>query len=185
LFAFFKLDFCFFQFHHSTFDWFGVSLHIFICIFSFHEVISISLPKLWAWRVDSGLFFLSFFIFFSFYPSTLSWLRFGLHNLFWLAFHRFILVTWSGLWVWYINPSWLELFFFVFFNWSFFYSFIHQYLVDWILGFIICFDLLFIGLSRSHNSSLWFGRLNRVDLSRFNMFLSKYSFKKILSWKVF
>jgi hypothetical protein len=130
-------------------------------------------------------FFYLFLFFFSFYPSTLNWLRFGLHNLFWLAFHRFILVTWSGLWVWYINPSWLELFFFVFFNWSFFYSFIHQYLVDWILGFIICFDLLFIGLSRSHNSSLWFGRLNRVDLSRFNMFLSKYSFKKILSWKVF
>jgi hypothetical protein len=45
--------------------------------------------------VDSNGFFMSFFnLFFSFYPSTLSWLRIEFHNLFQFSFYVVIQISW-------------------------------------------------------------------------------------------
>jgi hypothetical protein len=60
-----------------------------------------------------------------------------------------------------------------FFNWFFSISYIIQHWVYWKLSFMICFDLLFIWLSWSHNSSRGFCRLTQ---SFFLSFFFKYYF---------
>ena len=53
-----------------------------------------------------------------------------------------ILVLWSRLQVWHVNPN----HFFCHFLIDFFFNFIIQYNVDWELGLVIYFDLFFIEL---------------------------------------
>jgi len=62
----------------------------------------------------------------------------------------------------------------------FFFNFIIQYWNNWKLSFIICFDLLFIRLSSSHNPSCSFDKATYVDL---NCFFFNSSFK-ILGWEL-
>jgi hypothetical protein len=57
-------------------------------------------------------------------------------------------------------------FFFYPFN-QFFFNFIFQYYIDLGLNFIICFNLISIELSRSHDLDRRFGRLTRVYPSHF------------------
>ena len=56
------------------------------------------------------------------------------------------------------------------FDYVFFSHFIFQFLIDWKLGFVICFDLIFIGFSQFHDSSWGFDRLTQVEWS-FSFFL--------------
>jgi hypothetical protein len=52
---------------------------------------------------------------FQFHPSILNWLRIKFHDLFWFTSHRVIFILWLISWVWYVNLSWSELFFYVLF----------------------------------------------------------------------
>ena len=64
-----------------------------------------------------------YFIFFKFYPLTMSWLMIELYNIFQFAFYKVILVSWSKRVVWRVNLCWLRLFY-VFFVIDFFFNFI-------------------------------------------------------------
>jgi hypothetical protein len=91
--------------------------------------------------------FFSWFIFQS-YPSILGWLRIKLCNLFQFVFYEVFLVSSSGSRVYFVDLGDLLCLIFHFYN------LILQHSVDYELSFIIDFDVLFIGLLQSHDSSL-------------------------------
>jgi hypothetical protein len=78
-----------------------------------------------------------------------------------LFYMRFILVLWRGHEFDRLTRVNSSRFFYFFFN------VIFEYLVDWELSFIICFDLLFRGLSWSHDLGYGFGKLTRIYTSTF------------------
>jgi len=106
---------------------------------------------------------LSFF--FQFHPSMLGWLRIKFHNLFLFSFFKVIPVSWP-------ESKLIQVFFWSFL--IFFFNFILQYLIDWELSLIICFDLLSIWLSWSHELGHEFDRLTLVKLGHFCCFLIEF-----------
>jgi hypothetical protein len=61
-----------------------------------------------VWQVNSVRFFFCPFLinlFFQFYPSTFSWLRIKLYNLFWFVFCSVIIVSQCMSWIWHVNSS--------------------------------------------------------------------------------
>jgi hypothetical protein len=113
-------------------------------------------------RLTQVFFFLLIDFFFQFYSSTLDWLGISLNDLFWFDFYKVILVSRLGSWVWSVNPVDLSLFYLFLID-VFFFSFTLQYWVDYELGFMVCYDLLFMRLSLFYDSCHVFCELNRVD----------------------
>ena len=78
--------------------------------FDFHEVILVLWPELHVWQVNLDCLFRSFLIaiFFQLHHSILDWLGIKLHNLFWYAIYRVIMVSYFGSWIWHVNRGWLK-----------------------------------------------------------------------------
>jgi len=71
--------------------------------------------------------------------------------------------------------------FYIYFLIDFFFNFILQHWADWKLKFVICFDLLFMGLSQSYDPSYKFDKLTWVVF--LGLLLIAF-FKKISSFNV-
>jgi hypothetical protein len=103
-----------FQFHLVILYLFGIELHIFFNLL-FMRLCQSHDPDHEFDSVYSSFSLLFFIFFYQFYPSILSWFRIRLLDLFWFEFNDIILISWLGSRVWWVNLSWLELFFCIFF----------------------------------------------------------------------
>jgi len=146
--------------------------------FILYEFILISWLKSWVWWVNPGelelfVYFLKLF-FKKIIPSTLSWLRIILHNLFQFTFYRVILVSWPESWIWQA-----DLYFFV----SFLIFFQHHLIVNGLR--IKLYNLFYFALYRANKSydlGHGFKRLIWINLicCRFNVFFKGYRIKSFL-----
>jgi hypothetical protein len=105
-------------------------------------------------------YFLKINFLFQFYLSILSWLIAELHEFYWFVFYNVDLGHRFDRFI-HVDSS----YFFGFFLNVFFLFFFLQYFFYCGLGFIICFNLLFMRLSLSRDLDCRFYRLVRVDPS--------------------
>ena len=96
-----------------------------------------------------------------------------LHNLFWFIFYEVVSILWLRSYVLWLNSGRLKLFYCIFFRLIFLKKKINlQQWIYWKLGFIICFDLLYVKLSLFHDICRGFDKVTRVELSYFFYLLS-------------